>query len=437
MATGSVSLSGLLGGTAGQIDVQSLIDSLMSAARVPQNQLNDQLSTQQQLYSVYQTINTKMTSLQTAANTLTDPTGWTATAATSSNPGVVASTSDGAYPGSSTFDVVQTAAAQLTTVTTDASGNVLAASGTLTIKGVQITPASGSAADVASAINQAGIGVRASVVQTAAGTSVLQLAGSTTGSAGAFSVSSSDLLGTVTDLRTARDARIEVGDPLAGGYAVESSTNTFTGVVPGVTFTVSAPASDVTITVAQDQKTTSSRVAAVVTAAMTLAAELANDTQQGSPLQGTSALNQLITSLSGTVSSGTAAGTSLFDYGIDLDKNGVISFDADRFAAAYAADPDATQAAVNGFAGKLKDIADSALDPTYGSLTQTMSQITATEDRLNDSISAWNDRLDQTQSNLQAKFLAMQTTLATLQSRQTYLTSMFKSLETNSSDSSS
>jgi flagellar hook-associated protein 2 len=305
-------------------------------------------------------------------------------------------------------------------------------SGFITIKGVQITPPGGSATNVAAAINGANLGVRASVIQTVDGKSVLQLSSSIVGSDGAFTVDPGNLLNPPTDIQAARNARIEVGDPLAGGYAVESKTNTFTGVIPGVTFTVTAPADNVTINVNQDTDKITSRVQALVNAANNIASELSNDTQQGSPLQGTSALNQLRSALGNSVSYGTVGGKSLFDYGIDMDKNGVISFDADKFKAAYSADASGTKDAINGFANSLKATASTAIDPTYGSLTLTMSQITDTEARLNDSITAWNDRLDMLQANLQAKFLAMQTSLATLQSRQTYLTSMFKSMDPKS-----
>ena len=84
-STGSFSMTGLLGGTAGQIDVTSLISQLMQAAALPQTQLEDQLTTQTTQLSTYQTINSKLSALLTAGQTLTDSTTWGATSATSSN----------------------------------------------------------------------------------------------------------------------------------------------------------------------------------------------------------------------------------------------------------------------------------------------------------------------------------------------------------------
>ena len=102
---------------------------------------------------------------------------------------------------------------------------------------------SGSASDVASAINAANLGVRASVVATDSG-NVLQLSSAQTGTANAFSVSGFEI--SEQNLVAAQNAQITVGDPSAGGYTVSSSSNTFTGFIPGVIFSVAGLASNVT-----------------------------------------------------------------------------------------------------------------------------------------------------------------------------------------------
>jgi flagellar hook-associated protein 2 len=432
VGTGSISLTGLLGGTAGQIDTTSLIASLMQAAAVPQNQLKDQLSTQQGLMMAYQAINTKMTALQTAAQALTDPTAWTATAATSSSTGVLASSTGTPVIGTTTFNVVRTASAQTSTVAADGSGNVVSnpAAG-ITITGAdgtahQIALTSGSTGDVASAINAANLGVRATVVNTDSGT-VLQLSSTTTGSNAAFTASG--FQSAVQTVVAAQSAQIAVGDPAAGGYTVSSQTNTFADAIPGVTFTVSAAASNVTISVASDEQSLATKMQALVDAANVSRSEIASDTGAGAPLQGTSSMNSLLNSVLSSVSQGTASGGILLKYGIDMDKNGVISFDATAFATAFAADPTGTQTAIAGsFAASLNTTATNAIDPTSGSVTQAMSSITTTENGLNTQITNWTSRLADIQTSLQQKYNAMETALASLQSKQTYLTSMLNSL---------
>jgi flagellar hook-associated protein 2 len=54
------------------------------------------------------------------------------------------------------------------------------------------------------------------------------------------------------------------------------------------------------------------------------------------------------------------------------------------------------------------------------------------EATLNKQIDSWTSRLADIQVNLQAKYSAMETALAKLQSQSDYLTSMFKSMTSDS-----
>lgn len=435
----SFSVSGLLGGTAGQIDTTALISQLMQAAALPQTNLKNQLSIQQAIVSAYQGVSTKVSTMQTAAQALTDPFAWSATTAVSSSSAVVATSTTSAQPGTTTFDVLRLAQAQTSTVAANSSGIVTSTpSAGITITTSDgtahlINPASGSATDVAAAINAANVGVRASVVQTDTGT-VLQMTSTATGLAGAFTASGFD-----TAAQTpvaAQDAQIGVGNPASGGYTVSSSTNSFTGVIPGVTFTVGAVASGVSITVSNDEKSISDKVQALVDAANAASSQVSAATGNGAILEGNLDMQMLAQSISNAVSHGTASGGSLSTYGIDLDKNGVLSFDPKVFAQAYAADPSGTQTAISGsFASALNTAATTAIDPTAGTITQAVNNANDLETSLNKQINDWTSRLATIQQNLQAKYTAMETALAKLQSQSTYLGSMLKNLSGSSSSS--
>lgn len=440
-STGSISLSGLLGGTAGQIDTTSLITQLMQAAALPQTQLQDKLSTVTSQLSAYQAINTKLTATQTAARALTDLTAWKATSATSSSSSVVATSDTSAAAGSTTFSVTQLARAQVSTVAAASDGTVVSdPSAGITITGAdgtahQISLTAGDATTVAAAINNAGVGVRASVITTDSG-NVLQLSATKSGSANTFTTSGFD--SAAQNVISAQDAKIQVGTPGAGGYTVTSSSNTFTNLIPGVTLSVSALATDVTVTVGSDSQSISNKVQALVNAMNTSLTELNGDSGQGAVLQGEYDVRSVVTALTGAVSSGTSTGASLKTYGIDMDSTGKLSFDPTAFATAYAADPSGTQQAIAGSFAKAVDTASTAaIDPTTGSITAAISSENATSTRLNSEISDWTTKLATIKDNLTAKYGAMETALAKLQSQQTYLTSMFKSMTSSSSDSSS
>jgi flagellar hook-associated protein 2 len=435
-------MSGLLGGTAGQIDVTTLISQLMQAAALPQTQLKDQLTAKTTQLTTYQTINTKLASLLAAGQKLTDNNTWAARSATSSSSSVVATSTAGAPLGTATFSVKSVAQAQVSIVTADPSGDVVSdPTQGITINGTNVALTSGSASDVAAAINQAGLGVTANVVNADGGQKILQLTSTKTGTAGAFTTGNGDgtgdfEAGALSTIVDAQDAKVQVGSDTAG-YTVTNSTNSFTDVIPGVTFSVSAPADNVSITVDNDEQAVSDAVKALVTAANTATGEINTDTAQGAVFAANPSVSSIAQSILRAVSSGTSTGGSLSTYGISIDSNGVMSFDATAFASAYNADPAGTQTAINGFAASLDSTATDATSPTYGSITTAIQECTSTASRINDEIGTWDDRLATIKSQYTSKFTAMETALAKLQSQQTYLTSMFNSINKSSSDSSS
>ncbi|MBN9610570.1 MAG: hypothetical protein BGO26_16170 [Actinobacteria bacterium 69-20] len=448
---GSISLtaSTLLGGTAGKIDTDALVAALMAAKSVPKNQLQAQVTQQGQILTAYQSINTTMAGITTAAQNLLDTSSWSATKVTSSSTAVVASSTSAAAPGSTTFNVTQLATAQVSTVAADASGNWTAdytqgidiaigqdAAGNPVTHHLSL--ASGSVTDIAAAINNAGIGVRAAVVTVDdpanAGKTmpVLQLSSAKSGAANSFSVSG--LASSANTISAAQDAKISVGNPAAGGYTISSSSNTFTNALPGITFSVNGVADNVTLTVDSDTTTVAGTVQAMVSAVNSAKLAIGNYTDKGGVLQGNSDINGMTQDLSSVFSSATAGGRSLTDFGIDINKDGIVTFNADTFAAAYANDPTGTmQAIADSVATPLKTISDAASAPVTGSISQAITSANDRTTSLNQQISDWTDRLNTIQTQLQTKFIAMQTALARLQSQGDWLTNMFKSMQPSSS----
>src|SRR5690606_7125146 len=145
-----------------------------------------------------------------------------------------------------------------------------------------------------------------------------------------------------------------------GSYTISSSTNTFTGAMPGVTFSVSAAAvgSDVTISVGDDVSALSDKMQALVDAINTAKSGVKTLTAKGGLFQGDSTMNGIGFDLANAISSGTADGKSLSDFGIDMDKDGVVSFNASTFAAAYQSNAAGTLDAIGngGFASAMREV---------------------------------------------------------------------------------
>ena len=426
------SISGLSSG----IDTTSLISQLMAVAAQPQTALKRQLSTEQSVISAYQAINTKLSAFSDAATAVQQ--AWAATKATSSNSAVIASTSTGALAGSSaTFDVTQLATAQISTLAVPTGGTVVSTPA----NGIDVTDhagvvhhvtlSDGSAATVAAAVNSAGVGVRAAVVNTDSG-QVLQFTATSTGVAGSFSISGLD--NPPQTLVAAQDAQIAVGNPAAGGYTVSSSTNTFNGVVPGVTFTVGAVASGVTLSVSSDASAISDKVKAMVDAANAVLGELNTDTGKGALLEGNYQVNALTQSILATVSHGDASGNSYAGSGIQLTSTGTLKFDPDAFAAGYAANPAQTQTTVNGLASALASVASNASTQTVSPLINSGNAQVA---NLTKEISDWDTRLASQQTALQAKYTAMEVALSKLNSTSSWLNQALGSMSNSSSNSKS
>jgi flagellar hook-associated protein 2 len=113
----------------------------------------------------------------------------------------------------------------------------LLAAGTITAQ--NISTGNGSLANVVANINAAGTGIIASAVQTGTNQYILQLSSSTTGSNADLSVDTNAFSSALGPLRTATagaNAQIQVGG--TGGYTLNSQSDTFSGLLPGLSVSV-------------------------------------------------------------------------------------------------------------------------------------------------------------------------------------------------------
>jgi flagellar hook-associated protein 2 len=449
----TTSLSGMASG----LDTTSLINSLMQVESAPQTALKTKVSTITTSNSAYTTVNNKMKALLTAAQDLTNADTWNSAKATSSSPMVVATAATGAQVGDLTFSVGPMAAAQRSTVAF-ASADTPAVVGdnvSLTIgtgddavtTSIDIPSDANTPAGVAAAINQAGLSVRASVV-TAGDKTILQLSSTKSGAANAFSVDW--LTETPVPMTPAADATLTVGDPTpgAGGYTITSSSNTFTGVLPGVTITATAPATNVTVGVVTDTDAIATKMQALVDAAngalaqigVSAAAGTAAATgaaPNGGPLAGDYTVRQLSGKMLSAISNGQPGFGSFKQLGIELTQDGKFKFSKDNFLTAYNADPAKVQDAVStGVAQSLQDVANAATDSTTGTLTLKIQSGTSTISRLNKEITDWDTKLSDRKTALQRQFTAMETAMSKVQSQSSWLSSNSSASAASSSSSS-
>jgi flagellar hook-associated protein 2 len=427
----SSTIDGLISG----LSTTQLITQLMQVEAQPQTALKHKVTTEQKVIAAYQSVNTKMAALQTAAGLLTKATTWQGVKATSSSDAVVASASASAAVGDTTFDITKLAVAHTVTLAAADLGAMTTGGGLdVSIGGaaaVHIAVATDTPAGVAAAINAAAVGVRASVVSTDRGT-MLQLTATKTGSAAAFTVDG--FTGTPNVVVQGDNAQITFGIPPAG-YTASSATNTFTSVVSGVTFTATRLQAGITISVVPDSDTLANAMQSFVDAASAALTEIGTQTKYdaasngSAPLTGNSTIRQLEQNLLGGISNGQAGYGSFKQLGVSLDRAGKLTFDRAAFLAAYQADPAATQTAVStGVAANLQAVAKQATDPTTGRITLAIQGRNASVRSLSDRIDNWDVRLQSRQDALQRQYAGLEVALGKLKNQSSWLSGQISSL---------
>lgn len=222
------------------------------------------------------------------------------------------------------------------------------------VTATDVSTGSGSLANVVANINSSGSGVTAAAVQTAPGAYVLQLSSSQTGTSGNLAIDpnafASSPLGSLRTAVAGTDAQLQVGG--SSGYTISSQTNTFTGLLPGLSITAAQVSSNpVTVTVANDATAAANSVATLVSDANKVLSDLQSyagynqTTKVAGPLMGSAILQGLTNSILSAVAStvGTSTLGSAANVGISLS-NGQLSFNQSTFEASYNANPAQVQA---------------------------------------------------------------------------------------------
>lgn len=329
------SVDGLISG----LSTTAVIDQLMAAESRTQTGLRNRVSLRNRQIEAFQSVNTKLGALLKATDSLVSGQGLEQVKATSSSSTVVATATPGALTGSMSFVVDRLARAEVHLSSTVASTDAMVTTGDpITVNGQAVTVADGRLSSVVSAINaRDDLGVRAAAVKVGEGEYRLQLTATKSGAASDFTTTGL----VVTEAVPGQDAQISVA---GGAYTVKSSSNTFTDVMPGVTFTVTKAAEEASIDVSTDPGASADVVKGLVDAANAVLDEIDRQTaynptsRNGGPLAGESLMRDLEQRVLGAIRYNGGAG-SLGEIGVQTTREGRFSFDAEKFTAALEADP--------------------------------------------------------------------------------------------------
>lgn len=455
------------------LDINAIVSQLMALERRPLDllqQANTKLDTQ---ISAFGKLQSTMTTLRDAARRLTDAGSWTPTKVSSGNAAAVSASSTGlAPPGSYSVSVTNLASAQ-TLVSNAPLSAASIGDGTLTIElgtwgvdagsgdplltpkagstpvTVTIAPGADSLGAVRDAINAAGAGVTASIVNDATGAR-LSLRSSTTGAENGFriSVSEGDSAGLArlaydpsdTGLVSQMDRPLAAGNANAfiNGVPISSATNTLTDVIDGLTLTLSQQTTaNVDLVVERDNAVIKKSVTDFANAYNELVKLLREQTRyddaskKAGALQGDRSAVGLQSQLRTLIGSSTGASSvfgRLSDIGLVPQRDGTLLVEDGKLDSAMANLPelkaffsqDADGTANDGFGVLMRSLGDTALS-TEGILTTRPDGLKSRMERNTDGIERMELRLELVEKRLRDTYTRLDTNLANLSGLQNYV----------------
>lgn len=375
--------SGVASAVSSGLDVNALVKQLMTAEQIPITKLATQTASYQAKLTAFGTIQGAMSSFQTSIASLSNASTFQAVNATASDSTVMSATAlTSAPPGSYAVEVNSLAQSQTLVVAGQTSLSAPIGSGTSTtlsfdfgtitgtntagkyIAGATFTSAGGGVKTVTidstnnslqgmrDAINAAGIGVTASVINDGSASPYrLVLTASNMGAANSMKIAASGdatvsallandptagattgALGqNLTESVTALSASLKVN-----GIAISQNSNAVSGVIPGVTLNLTkVTTTPVTLTVAQDTAAVTKSVNDFVTAFNSLNQTLTDvssynaATKTGAVLQGNATVRNLQAQLRGVLNTpGAGSLTSLSQIGVTFQRDGSLALDS-------------------------------------------------------------------------------------------------------------
>ncbi len=338
-------------GVGAGLDLQSMLTKLMDAERAPLRALDSKIAATNTKISLYGTLKSKLDTFKSAAETLQFPSRLSAITASSSDTTVLgASAVFTATAGTYELEVTQLASAQKNVSmgyvagTTFSGGDINFTVAGVAAPTITVAPGSYTLDEISTQINDAEVGVTATVVNTGDGGQRLILRSDETGAANDFSLTSSltasgsqpslasfdpdPLMNTV-----AKDATMKLD-----GIDISSSTNQFTETVVGLTFTA-VKLGNATVSVQNDSSKISAAVKAFVDSYNDVASTIKNNSNYNASTKIAQAFNgdatarsimETLGSVRNTEPAELSAATfkSLSELGVTITQTGSLSLDS-------------------------------------------------------------------------------------------------------------
>lgn len=426
------------------IDLQAMLTSIMANERAPITALDTKISSYNTQISLFGTIKSKLSALQTAAETLEFPSRLGAISATPNDTSVLTATAAAsATKGNYSVTVTSLASVQKSFSSAYASGKTFSAGtlsftfpGNTTSSNVAIA-AGDTLAQISTKINAAGIGVSASVISGVDGERLV-MSGANSGNANGFTLATG-----ATGLAEDTAKKIPASDALitVDGVDLSSATNTFATQIPGLTLSAQKLGTT-TVNVQTDNSKVVTAVQAFVDAYNATVTEVKNDTafdatnKTAQPLNGDTAARSILSSLNSvriTTPSSLSSSTvkSLAALGVTILQSGQLSLDSTKLTKALNTTPTDAMAAVNAF-GKSFGDAVTGLLASNGSVENRVTGLNTRIKQAQDTQAKLTARVAIIQAQYQKQFSSLDTLVSQYKSTSSYLTQRFSSSSSSS-----
>lgn len=450
MATVQSSWSSL--GVGSGLDLETLVQGLMRVEQKPLDTLKARLSSYNTRISAMGTLTSQLSALQTTAKGMKpdvlqsalDKFGtYTGKVADESVAGVTIGA--GARSGSYTLEVTQLAQAQKTRIDGDdiAIGGQIDFTFTDSSKDFSVTPSGTSLASVANAINQAGKGVTATIIDGGADGPQLVLTGEE-GVANAFTVSGAGVTpgSAIAVGGAAQDAKLKID-----GIEVNSASNSVKGVIEGVTLDLKATnagsPTTLSVTAGYDDKIKTALEGFVksfndVIGSIKTLGSYDSETKKAGTLNGHRVLRETQGELRGLVFQAGATldkdgeAMTLSKLGITFQKDGTLALDSDKLAKAINDDPSVVASFV-AETGRRFDTGVDKLAGIGGTVQSASDSLKASVSSLEKRQTALEERLVSVEARYRKQFSALDILVSSMNSTSSYLASQLASLTASSS----
>lgn len=425
------------------IDLQSMLKSIIAAESQPVNVANAKISATNAKISLYGTLKSKLDALQTASDTLRFPSKLSATSATSSDTTVLgANAAFNASPGTYALDVTQLASAQKSFTNSYASGTTFGTGQLSFTVGGSAAPAidiTGPATlqEVGSAINNAKMGVTATLVTSGDGSQRMILTGDQSGSSNGFSLTSTatpsaglslgsfDAVTSGLQRSSAQDAAMTID-----GIAVTASSNTVTSAIEGMTLTA-VKVGQSTVTVKIDATKITDAAQAFVDSYNAVTTMIKSNSAYNSATKTAQAFNGDAASRSIVDTLGTARTTvpdslsaasykTLSELGITILQSGQLSLDKTKLSTAISASSGEVVKTLNAY-GESFSTKVTELQGSNGAVSNRLSNLNATVKRDQDRVAALEARVALVEKRYRAQFTALDKYISAMNTTSTSL----------------